>query len=237
MIGNYGVSRTAAQHRARLRRRRRDEAHRAAIPRTTRCADRPRLVARCATRPDARRRRHARADDRSCANTARSPAALAVGDKASRARRSDARRLRAQMHDRRPRRRRRRRLHAGETVGSADATTHIVLLDCGVKRAIIRELEALGARVTVLPFGATRRQIARARARRRSSSRRVPATRATSPRRSTCLRALVGEVPMFGVCLGHQLLALACGAQDLQAALRPSRRQSAGAGHRATARC
>ena len=41
--------------------------------------------------------------------------------------------------------------HVGETIGHGN--THIVLLDCGVKRAIIRELEALDARVTVLPFG------------------------------------------------------------------------------------
>ena len=30
------------------------------------------------------------------------------------------------------------------------------------------------------------------------------------------LRGFVGEVPLFGVCLGHQMLALACGAQTFK---------------------
>ena len=35
----------------------------------------------------------------------------------------------------------------------------IVLIDCGVKRAILRDLTALGARVTVVPFGVTREEV------------------------------------------------------------------------------
>ena len=33
------------------------------------------------------------------------------------------------------------------------------MIDCGVKRAILRELEALGARVVVLPYDATEEEI------------------------------------------------------------------------------
>ena len=51
------------------------------------------------------------------------------------------------------------------------------------------------------------------RARRRSSFRRVPAIRRTSPGTVELLRELVGRKPLFGICLGHQLLALACGAK------------------------
>jgi carbamoyl-phosphate synthase small subunit len=40
-----------------------------------------------------------------------------------------------------------------------------------------------------------------------------PGDPADLPETIATLRQFIGEVPMFGVCLGHQLLALACGAQ------------------------
>jgi carbamoyl-phosphate synthase small subunit len=105
--------------------------------------------------------------------------------------------------------------HTSQTVGSADATTNIVLLDCGVKRAILRDLTALGARVTVLPFDASAEQV----------HEHAPDGVVISPGPGDptdlaatvgVLRSLVGTVPMFGVCLGHQLLALACGAKTFK---------------------
>jgi carbamoyl-phosphate synthase small subunit len=88
----------------------------------------------------------------------------------------------------------------------------IVVLDCGVKRAIIRNLEALGADITVLPYNAGEDAILATRpdgvvvSPGPGDPRELHATVET-------LRGLVGRLPLFGVCLGHQLLALACGAE------------------------
>jgi len=98
----------------------------------------------------------------------------------------------------------------GETVGTG--RKHVVLLDCGVKRNIIRDLTALDARVTVLPYGASREDILA-----ENPDAVVISPGPGDPRdlgdTVETLRGLIGEKPLFGVCLGHQLLALACGAQ------------------------
>ena len=88
---------------------------------------------------------------------------------------------------------------------------HIVLIDCGVKRAIVRELSALGARITVVPYGVSREEVLE----RRPDAVVIspgPGDPTDLPATIETLRGLVGELPMFGVCLGHQLLALALGA-------------------------
>jgi carbamoyl-phosphate synthase small subunit len=95
---------------------------------------------------------------------------------------------------------------------SAHAGKRIVLIDCGVKRAIVRELEALDASVTVLPFDASRDAIGAHAPDGVVISPGPGDPQDLAPMIAT-LQSMLGEVPMFGVCLGHQLLALACGAQ------------------------
>ena len=74
------------------------------------------------------------------------------------------------------------------------------------------------------------------RARTGSSSPTAPATRPPCPSIIAEVRELAadGTVPVFGICLGHQLLATALGGTHLQADLRSPRRQPSGApaGHR-----
>ncbi len=94
---------------------------------------------------------------------------------------------------------------AGATSGA-----RIVLLDCGVKRAILRELHALGAHVAVLPYDASADEILATEPDAVVISP-GPGDPADLPGTIEVLRGLIGRKPLFGICLGHQLLALACG--------------------------
>jgi carbamoyl-phosphate synthase small subunit len=98
-----------------------------------------------------------------------------------------------------------------EEAGASGAGPHVVLIDCGVKRAIVRELGALGARLTIVPYATSRAEIL-ARKPDAVVISPGPGDPTDLPETIATLRELLGVVPMFGVCLGHQLLALACGA-------------------------
>jgi carbamoyl-phosphate synthase small subunit len=86
----------------------------------------------------------------------------------------------------------------------------VVLIDCGVKRAILRRLQELGARVEVVPYDATAEQVL---AQGPDAVMVSPGPGDPTDLSTTVetLRALVGRTPLYGICLGHQLLALACG--------------------------
>ena len=99
-----------------------------------------------------------------------------------------------------------------EHVEGSEDGFRVTLLDCGVKRAIVRDLVALGARVTVLPYDAGEAAILSTRPQALFIS---PGPGDPTDLIATIdtLRGLLGRLPLYGVCLGHQLLALACGAQ------------------------
>jgi len=90
------------------------------------------------------------------------------------------------------------------------AGKHVVVIDCGVKRAIVRDLSALGIRLTVVPYGVTYEEVL-AREPDGVVISPGPGDPTDLPETLATVRALVGNVPLLGVCLGHQLLALACG--------------------------
>ena len=88
----------------------------------------------------------------------------------------------------------------------------IALIDCGVKRAVLRELQALGAEITVLPYDASVDDVVAGDPDAVVVSP-GPGDPTDLPQTVAVLRELTARKPVFGVCLGHQLLALAYGAR------------------------
>jgi carbamoyl-phosphate synthase small subunit len=101
---------------------------------------------------------------------------------------------------------------AVETFGDNDGP-HIVILDCGVKRNIVRSLVQRGARVTVVPYGTSFADIEVLQPDGVIVSP-GPGDPANLDDGLDVVRALLEtRTPYFGICLGHQLLARAIGAE------------------------
>jgi carbamoyl-phosphate synthase small subunit len=92
---------------------------------------------------------------------------------------------------------------------------HVVALDYGMKWNIARHLASQGCRVTVLPGSATAAEVLAHRPDGVFLSNGPGDPEALGPCVET-VRGLVGRVPLYGICLGHQLLALACGARTFK---------------------
>ncbi len=102
----------------------------------------------------------------------------------------------------------------GEGYGAAaHPRFHVVAMDFGAKRNILRSLAALGCRVTVVPATASAEDVLRHRPDGIFLSNGPGDPAATGIYAVPVIRQLVKfGVPVFGICLGHQLLALALGA-------------------------
>ena len=84
----------------------------------------------------------------------------------------------------------------------------VSLIDYGAKRNIIRELQKRGCEVTVLPAAVSAEEILAAALDGLMLSN-GPGDPAENTYQIEQIRRLLGKIPMFGICLGHPLTALA----------------------------
>jgi carbamoyl-phosphate synthase small subunit len=93
-------------------------------------------------------------------------------------------------------------------VYSDNGRARIAVVDYGCKRSILRRLAGAGAAVTVFPHDATADELLRFDGVLLSNG---PGDPEPLTDEVAVVRELLGRVPVLGICLGHQLLALAAG--------------------------
>ena len=99
----------------------------------------------------------------------------------------------------------------------ADPTMHVVAVDYGVKRNILRLLSGLGAKVTVVPAKTSADDILAMQPDGVFLSNGPGDPAATGEYAVPEIRKLVDSgKPLFGICLGHQMLALALGGRTMK---------------------
>ena len=95
------------------------------------------------------------------------------------------------------------------------AQPHVVALDYGMKWNIPRHLIDQGCRVTILPGTATAEEVL-AHDPDGVFLSNGPGDPEPLEYAISTIRGLLGKKPIFGICLGHQLLGLACGARTFK---------------------
>jgi carbamoyl-phosphate synthase small subunit len=93
-------------------------------------------------------------------------------------------------------------------VAAEQGRVRIAVVDYGCKRSIVRRLIASGAAVTVFPHNVDSNELARYDGVLLSNG---PGDPGPLHEEAATVRELLGKVPLLGICLGHQLLALGTG--------------------------
>ena len=91
---------------------------------------------------------------------------------------------------------------------SVDGDVRVAVVDYGCKRSILRRLAEAGAAVTVFPHDVEAGELASYDGVLLSNG---PGDPEPLERETATVRDLLGRIPVLGICLGHQLLALATG--------------------------
>ena len=98
-----------------------------------------------------------------------------------------------------------------------DPEFHVVAIDYGIKRNILRCLASAGCRVTVLPADATAQDVLRRKPDGVFLSNGPGDPAATGEYALPVIRKIIdADMPLFGICLGHQLLGLALGGRTIK---------------------
>ena len=94
--------------------------------------------------------------------------------------------------------------------GDFDLPFHVAVYDFGVKESILKSLEAVGCRLTIWPADTKAEEILKENPDGIFLSN-GPGDPKSVPFAVEEIKKLMGKKPIFGICMGHQLLALALG--------------------------
>ena len=91
----------------------------------------------------------------------------------------------------------------------------VVAIDCGIKMNIVRKLNEKGCNVTVVPYNITAEEILAMKPDGLFLSN-GPGNPEDVTEVIEVVRQLKGKLPIFGICLGHQMISLALGAKTFK---------------------
>ena len=98
------------------------------------------------------------------------------------------------------------------TVMAVPERFRVAAIDCGMKKNIVRCLADRGCSVLVFPWNTSAEEILKSRPDGLFISN-GPGDPADVPETEETVRNLLGKLPVFGICLGHQIIARAYGAE------------------------
>lgn len=99
--------------------------------------------------------------------------------------------------------------YISEAVG--ESKYNVTVVDCGVKLGMVRMLNRRGCRVTVVPWNSTAGEIDSTVPDGILFSN-GPGDPTDVPQTVALAKSVIGRYPVFGICLGHQIISLAYGA-------------------------